>query len=172
MACRFGFTFAILAALLAAQSRRFLLMGLLLGCAIATKQHALLAVPLIVVWATVRGADVRTIVRSAVVGTAVVAAFLLPFVVWDATAFVRDTIVFLIGSGTSKLKFDVCTLFSRIPFHKISVCPNAPPRMETPLCTPPGARCRRSIEESRCSRSASEPGMVPSGSIDGSLSRG
>jgi hypothetical protein len=89
----------LLAALLAAQSRRFLLMGLLLGCAIATKQHALLAVPLIVVWATVRGADVRTTARSAVVGNAVVAAFLLPFVIWDATAFVRDTIVFLVGSG-------------------------------------------------------------------------
>ena len=41
----------LLAALLAAQHRRFLLMGLLLGCAIATKQHALLAVPLIVAFA-------------------------------------------------------------------------------------------------------------------------
>ena len=89
----------LLAALLAAQSRRFLLMGLLLGCAIATKQHALLAVPLIVVWAAVRGADVRAVARSAVVGTAVVAAFLFPFVIWDAAAFVRDTIVFLVGSG-------------------------------------------------------------------------
>jgi hypothetical protein len=90
----------LLTALLMAQHRRFLLMGLLLGGAIATKQHALLAVPLIVVWAGVRGADARTIARAAVAGTAVVAAFLLPFVLWDAGAFIRDTVVFLVGSGT------------------------------------------------------------------------
>src|SRR4030081_2610120 len=90
----------LLAALLAAQHRRFLLMGLLLGCAIATKQHALLAVPLIVVWAGVRGADVRIIARAAVTGAAVVAAFLLPFVLWDPAAFIRDTVVFVVGSGT------------------------------------------------------------------------
>jgi hypothetical protein len=90
----------LLAALLAAQHRRFLLMGLLLGCAIATKQHALLAVPLIVVWASVRGADARTIARAALAGTAAVAALVLPFVLWDAAAFVRDTVVFVVGSGT------------------------------------------------------------------------
>jgi hypothetical protein len=90
----------LLAALLAAQHRRFLLMGLLLGCAIVTKQHALLAVPLIVVWASVRGADARTIARAALAGTVVVAAFVLPFVLWDAAAFVRDTVVFVVGSGT------------------------------------------------------------------------
>ena len=90
----------LLAALLAAQHRRFLLMGLLLGCAIVTKQHALLAVPLIVVWASVRGADARTIARAALAGTAAVAAFVLPFVLWDAAAFVRDTVVFVVGSGT------------------------------------------------------------------------
>src|SRR5437660_7531850 len=59
----------LLAALLAAQHRRFLLMGLLLGCALATKQHALLAVPLIVTFATVRGADRRSVTRSAAAGT-------------------------------------------------------------------------------------------------------
>lgn len=90
----------LLAALLAAHHRRLLLMGLLLGCAIATKQHALLAVPLVVVWAGVRGADARTIARAALAAAAVVAAFLLPFVVWDAAAFVRDTVIFLVGNGT------------------------------------------------------------------------
>ena len=90
----------LLAALLAAHQRRFLLMGLLLGCAIATKQHALLAVPLIVVWAAVRGADAWTIARAALAGLAGVAVFLLPFVMWDAAAFIRDTVVFLVGSGT------------------------------------------------------------------------
>jgi hypothetical protein len=90
----------LLAALWAAQRRRFLLMGLLLGAAIATKQHALLAVPLIVVWAGIRGADARTIARAAAAGMALVAAFILPFVVWDAAAFYRDTVVFVVGSGT------------------------------------------------------------------------
>src|SRR2546427_11158193 len=90
----------LLAALLAAQYRRFLLMGVLLGCAIVTKQHALLAVPLVVTWAAVRGVDARTIARAAVVTTGVAAAFLAPFLLWDAAAFVRDTVVFLIGGGT------------------------------------------------------------------------
>src|SRR5438132_1697862 len=90
----------LLAGLLAAQRRRFLVMGLLLGCAIVTKQHALLAVPLIVTWAVVRGADARTVARAALTALAGVAGFLLPFVLWDAGAFVRGTVVFLIGSGT------------------------------------------------------------------------
>src|SRR5256885_598860 len=87
------------AALLAARRRRFLLMGLLLGCAIATKQHALLAVPLIVAFATVRGADRRSVTRAAAAGTLAVAAVLLPFVLWDGAALVRDTVIFLIGGG-------------------------------------------------------------------------
>jgi uncharacterized membrane protein len=75
-------------------------MGLLLGVAVATKQHAILAVPPIVIWAGVRGADLRTIARSAAAGTLVVCAFLLPFVLWDAAAFTRDTVIFLVGGGT------------------------------------------------------------------------
>src|SRR3989454_3978459 len=89
----------LLAGLLAAQRRRFLLMGLLLGCAIITKQHALLAVPLIVTWALGCGAHPRTIPHATLMGSAVVAAVLLPFIVWDAGAFVRDTVIFLIGGG-------------------------------------------------------------------------
>jgi hypothetical protein len=50
-------------------------------------------------WSGVRGADARTIARAAVVGAATVAAFLLPFVLWDASAFIRDTVVFVVGSG-------------------------------------------------------------------------
>ena len=90
----------LLAALLAAQRRRFLLMGLLLGCAIVTKQHALLSVPLIVTWAVVRGADARTVARAALTALAGVAGFLLPFVLWDGAAFVRDTVFFLVGGGS------------------------------------------------------------------------
>jgi hypothetical protein len=90
----------LLAALLAAQHRRFLLMGLLLGCAVTTKQHALLGVPLVVAWAAVRGADVRAIARAALAGVVAGAAIVLPFLLWDAAAFIRDTVVFLVGSGT------------------------------------------------------------------------
>src|SRR5438876_852301 len=90
----------LLAALLAAQHRRFLLMGLLLGCAIATKQHALLAVPLMVGFAAVRGADRRTVARAAAAGALAVAAVLLPFVLWVGAACVRDTVVFLVGGGS------------------------------------------------------------------------
>src|SRR5438445_4157749 len=90
----------LLAALLAAQHSRFLLMGLLLGCAIATKQHAVLAVPLMVGFAAVRGADRRTVVRAAAAGGVAVAVVLLPFVLWDGAAFVRDTVIFLVGGGS------------------------------------------------------------------------
>ena len=75
-------------------------MGLLLGCAIATKQHAVLAVPLMVGFAAVRGADRRTVVRAAVAGGVAVAVVLLPFVLWDGAAFVRDTVIFLVGGGS------------------------------------------------------------------------
>ena len=51
-------------------------------------------------WAAVRGVDARTIARAAVVTTGVAAAFLAAFLLWDAAAFVRDTVVFLIGGGT------------------------------------------------------------------------
>jgi hypothetical protein len=91
----------LLAALLAAQRRRFLVMGLLLGCAVATKQHAVLGVPLVVFWAGIRGADVRSIARAALAGVVGGGAIVLPFLLWDAAAFVRDTVVFLVGSGSA-----------------------------------------------------------------------
>ena len=89
----------VLAALLAADRRRYLLMGLLLGLAVVTKQHALLAVPLVATWAVVRGADFRGMIRAAGVAAIVGVAVVAPFVVWNAGAFVRDTLVFLAGSG-------------------------------------------------------------------------
>ena len=89
----------VLAALLAADRRRFLLMGLLMGLAVVTKQHGALAVPLILAWAAVRGIDLGTLLKAAVTGGLAALAVLTPFVVWNAGAFVRDTIVFLAGSG-------------------------------------------------------------------------
>src|SRR5437773_356987 len=68
----------VLAALLAADRRRYLLMGLLLGLAVVTKQHAVLAVPLIAAWAVVRGADVRELNRAAALATGAALAMLAP----------------------------------------------------------------------------------------------
>lgn len=89
----------LLGALFAAQRRRFLLMGVLLGVAVATKQHALLAAPFVVWWALARGAGLQDLARSVVAATATVAAVLLPFLLWNPHAFIQDTIVFVTGSG-------------------------------------------------------------------------
>src|SRR2546422_10775987 len=74
-------------------------MGLLLGFAVVTKQHALLAVPLVATWAVVRGADSRELIRAAALATIVAAATLAPFLLWNAGAFLGDTIVFGAGAG-------------------------------------------------------------------------
>src|SRR5438094_1982239 len=89
----------VLAALLAADRRRYLLMGLLLGLAVVTKQHALLAVPLVATWAVVRGADFRGLIRAAGVAAIAGLAVVAPFVVWNAGALLHDTVVLLAGSG-------------------------------------------------------------------------
>jgi glycosyl transferase family 87 len=89
----------LMGALLAAQRRQFVLMGVLLGVAVATKQHALLAAPFIVWWAVARGADLPALARSLAVGAAALAAVVLPFLLWDPHAFIQDTIVFVAGSG-------------------------------------------------------------------------
>src|SRR3989442_14452542 len=89
----------VLAGLLAGGGRRFLPMGLLLGLAVVTKQHALLAVPLVGAWAVVRGADFRVLIRAAALATVAALAILAPFLLWNAGAFIRDTIVFVAGGG-------------------------------------------------------------------------
>ncbi|HLB75398.1 MAG TPA: glycosyltransferase 87 family protein [Candidatus Dormibacteraeota bacterium] len=89
----------LLGALFAAQRRRFLIMGLLLGLAVATKQHAVLAAPFIVWWALARGASLPVMARSAAGGMAALMAVLLPFVLWNPHAFIQDTVVFVTGGG-------------------------------------------------------------------------
>lgn len=89
----------LLGALLAAQRRRFVLMGILLGLAVATKQHALLAAPFIVWWALVRGADRPALARSAGGAAATLAAVVLPFFLWNPHAFIQDTVFFVSGGG-------------------------------------------------------------------------
>ncbi len=87
------------AAAVASQRQRFLLMGLVLGLAVATKQHALLAAPFIVWWALARGASLSVVARSATSGMAALVALLLPFVLWNPHAFIQDTVVFVTGGG-------------------------------------------------------------------------
>jgi hypothetical protein len=89
----------VLGALLAAERRRFLLMGLLLGLAVVTKQHAVLALPLVAAWAVVRGAGWRTLVRASALAVGAGIVVLAPFVAWNPGAFIQDTVVFLAGSG-------------------------------------------------------------------------
>lgn len=89
----------VLAALLAADRRRFIWMGALLGLAVATKQHALLAVPVALAWASVKGAPRRALGLAVAAGAAVTAALIAPFLIWNPSAFVQDTVTFLVGSG-------------------------------------------------------------------------
>ena len=78
---------------------RFLLAGLCLGLAIATKQTTLIVVPLLVAFAMARGLRGRSLILSAGVSAAAVLALLLPFVAWNPPAFITDTISYNLGSG-------------------------------------------------------------------------
>jgi hypothetical protein len=90
----------LLGATLAIGRRRWLVAGLLLGLAIATKQTALVAVPVVAAYAIAQGIDRRAFVKAAGVAMAVVAVLFTPFLVWNAQAFVGDTIVYNFGGGT------------------------------------------------------------------------
>lgn len=90
----------LLCALLAAGSRRYLIMGVLLGLAVATKQHAVIAAPLVLAWAAAQGARPSELLRAAGLAMAAILAVLLPFLVWDAPAFFRDTVFFVAGGGS------------------------------------------------------------------------
>lgn len=89
----------LLAGALAIVSRRWMLAGLLIGSAIATKQTALIAVPVLALWAISQGADRRAVFRAAGVAAAAVLALFTPFVLWNAGAFLTDTLVFNFGGG-------------------------------------------------------------------------
>jgi hypothetical protein len=90
----------LLAATLAIGKRHWLVAGVLVGLAIATKQTALVAVPVIAVFALAQGADRRTFLKAAGLAVAVVVVLFVPFLLWNARAFVTDTILFNFGGGT------------------------------------------------------------------------
>jgi 4-amino-4-deoxy-L-arabinose transferase-like glycosyltransferase len=90
----------LLAATLAIARRRFLPAAIIIGLAIATKQTALIALPVLVAWGFANGMTWRSLPRYAGLAALTVLAILAPFVLWNPSAFVRDTILYNVGSGS------------------------------------------------------------------------
>jgi 4-amino-4-deoxy-L-arabinose transferase-like glycosyltransferase len=89
----------LLAATLAIARRRFVPAAIVIGLAIATKQTALIAVPVLVAWGFANGIGWRTLSRYVGLAALVVAALIGPFILWNGSAFVRDTVLYNVGSG-------------------------------------------------------------------------
>jgi glycosyl transferase family 87 len=89
----------LLAAILAVGRRRFVPAAILIGLAIATKQTALIALPVLVAWGFANGISWRSLPRYAGLAAIPVAVLIAPFVAWNASAFVRDTVLYNVGSG-------------------------------------------------------------------------
>jgi Glycosyltransferase family 87 len=90
----------LLGATLAIGRRRWLVAGILLGLAIATKQTALVALPVLAAYAIAQGIDRRAFLEAAGTSLALVVGLFAPFLVWNAPAFVTDTILFNVGGGS------------------------------------------------------------------------
>jgi uncharacterized membrane protein YqjE len=90
----------LLAATLAIGRRRFLPAAIIIGLAIATKQTALIALPVLVAWGFANGITWRSLPRYAGLAALTVVALLAPFTAWNASAFVRDTVLYNVGSGS------------------------------------------------------------------------
>jgi len=89
----------LLGATLAIGGRRWLIAGVLIGLAIATKQTALVAVPVLAAFAIAQGVDRGAFFKAIGLAVAVVAVLFAPFLVWNAGAFVSDTILYNFGGG-------------------------------------------------------------------------
>ena len=89
----------LLAATLAIGRRRFVPAAIIIGLAIATKQTALIALPVLVGWGFANGITWRSLPRYAGLAAIPVAVLIAPFVAWNAPAFVRDTVLYNVGSG-------------------------------------------------------------------------
>jgi hypothetical protein len=89
----------LLGATLAIGGRRWLIAGVLIGLAIATKQTALVAVPVLAAYAIAQGVDRGAFLKAVGLAAAVVAVLFTPFLVWNAGAFVSDTILYNFGGG-------------------------------------------------------------------------
>ena len=89
----------LLAATLAITRRRFVPAAIILGLAIATKQTALIAFPVLVGWGFANGITWRSLPRYAGLAAITALALIGPFIAWNASAFVRDTVLYNVGSG-------------------------------------------------------------------------
>ena len=89
----------LLAATLAMTRGRLLPAAILIGLAIATKQTTLIALPVLVAFGFAHGLSWRTLPRYASLAALTMAALLAPFIAWNAPAFVRDTVLYNVGSG-------------------------------------------------------------------------
>jgi hypothetical protein len=89
----------LLAATLAIGRRRFVVGAVVIGLAIATKQTALIALPVLVAWGFASGISWRSLPRYAGLAGLAVLALVVPFLAWNASAFVRDTVLYNVGSG-------------------------------------------------------------------------
>ncbi len=95
------FLVSLVCVALLARRRRWILAGAILGCAVATKQTALLAVPLWIWWLWQEVRQQRLPMRSAKLSIAwmlgVIALVYVPFIIWNPNAFYDDTIRFVSG---------------------------------------------------------------------------
>jgi uncharacterized membrane protein YqjE len=89
----------LLASTLAVARRRFVPAAIIIGLAVATKQTALIALPVLVAWGLANGITWRSLPRYAGLAVLPVLALLAPFVAWNASAFLRDTVLYNVGSG-------------------------------------------------------------------------
>lgn len=90
----------LLAATLAIARRRFVPAAIIIGLAIVTKQTALIALPVLIAWGFANGITWRSLPRYAGLAALTVVALIAPFIAWNASAFVRDTVLYNVGSGT------------------------------------------------------------------------
>ena len=72
--------------------------GALLGLSLGMKQQAILFLPLLAVYA-IRNLERRDVLRLAGAGALVAGVIVLPFLAWDARAFLAGTAGFFYGSG-------------------------------------------------------------------------
>jgi hypothetical protein len=89
----------VLAALAALQRRRLLLSGVLFGLAIATKQTALLLLPVYSVLLWQRPSGLRLRLTSVLAAAATASALILPFFLWNPHAYWADTVSYLSAGG-------------------------------------------------------------------------
>jgi hypothetical protein len=89
----------LLASMVAVRRQRWIVAGVLIGLAIATKQTALIAVPVVVAWSVREGTGRPQLTRAVAVGFGCVAILFAPFLMWNAHAFLTDTILFNFGGG-------------------------------------------------------------------------